>query len=206
MNNKILVLVCAVILILAAFVSAFVFINLQEESSLTITSNATLYDGDNCTVKLTDENGLGIANKTVNVTLTNENGSKSNFEYITDGDGLISFNITGIGNYSIGCVFDGDSDYKSTNVTQNVSVIANVVQDGNNGFKDTSNQKSSSSQSNYYEDDHLSCEQLKAKYPEMSDGELFERFGERGDNGIMYNGKHVWEDRGDGRTYSGHPI
>ncbi len=162
--------------------------------------------GDNCTVKLTDENGLGIANKTVNVTLTNENGSKSNFEYITDGDGLISFNITGIGNYSIGCVFDGDSDYKSTNVTQNVSVIANVVQDGNNGFKDTSNQKSSSSQSNYYEDDHLSCEQLKAKYPEMSDGELFERFGERGDNGIMYNGKHVWEDRGDGRTYSGHPI
>ena len=76
----------------------------------------------------------------------------------------------------------------------------------NNGFKDTSNQKSSSSQSNYYEDDHLSCEQLKAKYPEMSDGELFERFGERGDNGIMYNGKHVWEDRGDGRTYSGHPI
>jgi len=202
MNNKILVLVCAVILILAAFV----FINPQEESSLTITSNATLYDGDNCTVKLTDENGLGIANKTVNVTLTNENGSKSNFEYITDGDGLISFNITGIGNYSIGCVFDGDRDYKSTNVTQNVSVIANVVQDGNNGFKDTSNQKSSSSQSNYYEDDHLSCEQLKAKYPEMSDGELFERLGERGDNGIMYNGKHVWEDRGDGRTYSGHPI
>ena len=206
MNNKILVLVCAVILILAALVCAFVFINPQEESSLTITSNATLYDGDNCTVKLTDENGLGIANKTVNVTLTNENGSKSNFEYITDGDGLISFNITGIGNYSIGCVFDGDRDYKSTNVTQNVSVIANVVQDGNNGFKDTSNQKSSSSQSNYYEDDHLSCEQLKAKYPEMSDGELFERFGERGDNGIMYNGKHVWEDRGDGRTYSGHPI
>lgn len=98
MNNKILVLVCTVILILAAFVSAFVFINPQEESSLTITSNATLYDGDNCTVKLTDENGLGIANKTVNVTLTNENGSKSNFEYITDGDGLISFNITGIGN------------------------------------------------------------------------------------------------------------
>ena len=32
-------------------------------------------------------------------------------------------------------------------------------------------------------------EQLKAKYPEMSDGELFERFGERGDNGIMYNEK-----------------
>ena len=52
----------------------------------------------------------------------------------------------------------------------------------------------------------MSCEQLKAKYPEMSDGELFERFGERGDNGIMYNGKHVCEDRGDGRTYSGHPI
>ena len=123
-------------------------------------------------------------------------------KYITDDEGLISFNISGVGNYSINCVFDGDGNYKSTNVTQNVSVISNVVQDGNNGFKDTSNQKSSS----YYEDDHLSCEQLKAKYPEMSDGELFERFGERGDNGIMYNGKHVWEDRGDGRTYSGHPI
>lgn len=84
MDNKILVLVCAVILILAAIVSAFVFINPQEESSLTIISNATLYDGDNCTVKLTDENGLGIANKTVNVTLTDEKGLKSNFKYITD--------------------------------------------------------------------------------------------------------------------------
>lgn len=30
--------------------------------------------GDNCTVKLTDENGLGIANKTVNVTLTKKTG------------------------------------------------------------------------------------------------------------------------------------
>ena len=37
MDNKILVLVCAVILILAVIVSAFVFINPQEESSLTIT-------------------------------------------------------------------------------------------------------------------------------------------------------------------------
>ncbi|WP_299522896.1 type IV pilin [uncultured Methanobrevibacter sp.] len=204
MNNKLLVLVCVVVVILAGVVSAFVFLNSQEESSLTITSNATLYDVDNCTVKLSDEKGIGIANKTINITLTNENGSKTNLKYVTNETGLISFNISDVGNYSVVCIFDGDGEYKSANITQNVSVISKIVQVENNGFKNT-NQKSSS-QSNYYEDDHLSCEQLKAKYPEMSDDELFERFGERGDNGIMYNGKHVWEDRGDGMSYGGHPI
>lgn len=188
-----------VVLILISGVSAFIFVNLQEESSLTIISNATLYDGDNCTVKLTDENGLGISNGTINVTLTNENGSKTNFKYITNADGLISFNIGGAGNYSVVCVFEGDNNYKCANVTKNVNVISKVVHVGNSG-------KFISSQSNYNEDDYLSCEQLKAKYPGMSDDELFERFGERGDNGIMYNGEHVWEDRGDGVTYGGHPI
>lgn len=206
MGNKIIILACVAILILAGAVSAFVFTNSQEESSLTITSNETLYDGENCTVKLVNKDGAGIANKTINVTLTNENGSNTNFKYVTDNGGLISFNISDIGNYSVKCVFNGDNDYKSSNTSNNVSVISKVVQTENNNLKDTSNQVSSSSKSNYYEDDHLSCEQLKAKYPEMSDLELLENFGERGENGMMYNGHHVWEDRGDGKTYSGHPI
>lgn len=208
MDNKIIILVCVVILILVGVASASIFTNTQEESSLKITSNGTLYDGENCTVKLTNNENIGIANKTINVTLTNENGSATNFEYVTDNDGLISFNINDTGNYSVKCVFDGDDNYKSSNVSQNVSVATKVEQ-----VEDTSVQKSyeskniaSSSQSNYYEDDHLSCEELKAKYPEMSDEELFEKFGERGENGIMYTGDYVWEDRGDGKTYSGHPI
>ena len=68
------------------------------------------------------------------------------------------------------------------------------------------NQYSPSGKWDYSEEWRNKFETILKKYPEMSDGELFERFGERGDNGIMYNGKHVWEDRGDGRTYSGHPI
>ena len=213
MDNKIIILVCVVILILVGIASASIFTNTQEESSLEITSNKTLYGGENCTVKLTNNENIGIANKTINVTLTNENGSSTNFEYVTDNEGLISFNISDIGNYSVKCVFDGDDNYKSSNVSQNVSVDAKVEQVENTVFEVTSVQKSyesqevsSSSQSNYYEDDHLSCEELKAKYPEMSDEELFEKFGERGDNGIMYDGHYVWEDRGDGKTYSGHSI
>ncbi len=207
MNNKIIILICVVILILAGAVSAFVFTNTQEESSLTITSNETLYDGENCTVKLTNKEGVGIANKTINVTLTSENGSNTNVTYITNNEGIISFNISEVGNYSVKCVFNGDNDYKSSNTSTNVNIISKVVvQTKNNDVKDISSKKSSSSKSNYYEDDHLSCEELKAKYPEMTDGELFEKFGERGEDGIMYDGHHVWEDRGDGKTYSGHPI
>lgn len=52
MNTKIVILACVFILILAGVVSAFVFTNTQEESSLIVTSNSTLYEGGNYTVKL----------------------------------------------------------------------------------------------------------------------------------------------------------
>lgn len=205
MDNKIIILVCVVVLIVVGVACASIFTNTQEESSLAITSNATLYDGDNCTVKLTNDENIGIANKTINVTLTNENGTSTNFEYVTDNEGVISFNISDVGNYSIKCVFDGDDNYKSSNASQDVSVKQKVENTSVQKSYESSSSKDSS-QSNYYEDDHLSCEQLKAKYPEMSDEELFEKFGERGENGIMYTGDYVWEDRGDGISYGGHPL
>ena len=205
MNTKIVILACVFILILAGVVSAFVFTNTQEESSLIVASNSTLYEGDNYTVKLIDKNSIGIANKTINVTLTNENGSTTNFESITNTKGQISFNISDIGNYSVECVFNGDGDYESSNISKNVKIIQ--IGDNNPSFSQrVVFLDDSSSNVNYCGDDYLSCEELKAKYPEKSDEELLNEFGERGDNGIMYNGKHVWEDRGDGRTYSGHLI
>lgn len=195
MNKKLLIIlgfIVVIVLVLCVAASSHI-IESQEKTNLKIISNSTLFNGDDITVKLTNESGEGIANKTVNLTLI-KNGEKINLVNTTDSEGLATFdiNVTS-GNYSVECDFKGDDYYKESNVTSNVTILDMPV-------------KAESKNLRYNDDDHLSCDELKAKYPEMTDEELFERFGERGDNGKMYNGHYVWEDRGDGHSYSGNPI
>lgn len=195
MNKRHLIILGFIVVIVLFFCVAASshIIESQEKTNLKIISNSTLFNGDDITVKLTNESGEGIANKTVNLTLI-KNGEKINLVNTTDSEGLATFdiNVTS-GNYSVECDFKGDDYYKESNVTNNVTILDMPV-------------KAESKNLRYNDDDHLSCDELKAKYPEMTYEELFERFGERGDNGKMYNGHYVWEDCGDGHSYSGNPI
>lgn len=51
----------------------------------------------------------------------------------------------------------------------------------------------SNEDNDYNPDDYLSSEELKAKYPDMSDEELHDRFGERGPGGVGYTQEMVDE-------------
>ena len=100
----------------------------KQETDLVITSNSTLNNGDNFTVELADNNGKGIANKTVCIKLVDDGGNVNNLNITTDKNGVSSFGINAnSGNYVAKCVFLGDDNYDSSNIVQNISIINKVV-------------------------------------------------------------------------------
>lgn len=124
---SIIVIILISMLIILCFGSNFSSI-FKQETDLTITSNSTLNNGDNFTVKLTDSDGELIANKTICISLTDDGGNVNNLNVTTNEKGIASFGINAnSGNYSAKCVFLGDDNYDSSNVTHKVSIVNRVV-------------------------------------------------------------------------------
>lgn len=124
---SIIVIILISMLIILCFGSNFSSI-FKQETDLTITSNSTLNNGDNFTVKLTDSDGELIANKTICISLTDDEGNVNNLNVTTNEKGIASFGINAnSGNYSVKCVFLGDDNYDSSNVTHKVSIVNRVV-------------------------------------------------------------------------------
>lgn len=124
---SIIVIILISMLIILCFGSNFSSI-FKQETDLTITSNSTLNNGDNFTVKLTDSDGELIANKTICISLTDDEGNVNNLNVTTNEKGIASFGINAnSGNYSAKCVFLGDDNYDSSNVTHKVSIVNRVV-------------------------------------------------------------------------------
>lgn len=124
---SIIVIILISMLVILCFGSNFSSI-FKQETDLTITSNSTLNNGDNFTVKLTDSDGELIANKTICISLTDDEGNVNNLNVTTNEKGIASFGInTNSGNYSAKCVFLGDDNYDSSNVTHKVSIVNRVV-------------------------------------------------------------------------------
>lgn len=124
---SIIVIILISMLVILCFGSNFSSI-FKQETDLTITSNSTLNNGDNFTVKLTDSDGELIANKTICISLTDDEGNVNNLNVTTNEKGIASFGINAnSGNYYAKCVFLGDDNYDSSNVTHKVSIVNRVV-------------------------------------------------------------------------------
>lgn len=132
LDKRVTILSIIVIILISMLVILFFGSNFssifKQETDLTITSNSTLNNGDNFTVKLTDSDGELIANKTICISLTDDEGNVNNLNVTTNEKGIASFGINAnSGNYSAKCVFLGDDNYDSSNVTHKVSIVNRVV-------------------------------------------------------------------------------
>ena len=125
MDENRLTVICVVVIILVAIgvTSVYLIETSNDKTTLAITSNSTLYNGDLFTVKLADENGVGIANKTINITLEESNGNINKLNITTDENGIASFNINAnSGNYSVKCDFKADDKYQASSCTQDLTI------------------------------------------------------------------------------------
>ena len=91
-NEKIIIILLVVILALLA--SAFMLFGpfLGKDVEITVTTPATLYDGDNFGISLKSSDGNPVANAVVDVTIIDEKGEKNTKTITTDknGEGFLS--------------------------------------------------------------------------------------------------------------------
>lgn len=129
-NNK---LIIALVVILIIMIAAGIFLlnpgHAKVDSRVIVTSNSTLHDGDNFTIRLTDLNNTPIANQRVNITIIDANGGKNPQAVTTDanGDGKLQLNGLTLGNYTVNVTYGGNDNYTVCNTTQRLQMTEKVT-------------------------------------------------------------------------------
>ena len=123
-NKIIIALVIVLITLLVVGILFFNPLMAKEDVNLTITSNNSLYDGDNIVIFLSSVNGTPITNEVVNITIIDVNGGKNSQVVTTDenGNGILQLNGLTPGNYNVNVSYGGNSQYKSNSSIQNLEM------------------------------------------------------------------------------------
>ena len=141
-NKNIIIILLIVIVVLAAAVGVMFLLSshAKQDTKIAIKSNDTLHEGDKLKVKLTDVNGTGIANQTVNVTITDSDGASSHFSVVTNSKGVGTLKLDkSAGNYTVNCTYSGNENYTGNSTSKKLTIEEGVVE------TQTSEQTSSSS-------------------------------------------------------------
>lgn len=176
---SIIVIILIIMILILCFGSNFSSI-LKQETDLTVISNSTLNNGDNFTVQLTDGNGKAISNKTIYISLTDANGNVNNLNATTNEKGVANFDINvNAGNYSAKCVFLGDGNYDSSNVTQNISIEnvgVSLDSSSNSQSQSYSHESTDSSSSSSSSSNGEWGSWINGEYESMGEKEYSERY------------------------------
>ena len=121
-NQKIIIILLVIIIaILAVGVVMFSPFAAKEDSNLSI-DDKKINEGDLFSVTLTDSNGSAISNATVNIKLTDEDGTLIDKNITTNDNGKAKFKMKEKGKYSVECSFNGDDKFASSSTAGNLTV------------------------------------------------------------------------------------
>ena len=150
MESKNIIIILLIIVVVLASAVGVMFLSsshAKQDTKIAIKSNDTLHEGDKLKVKLTDVNGTGIANQTVNVTITDSDGASSHFSVVTNSKGVGTLKLDkDAGNYTVNCTYSGNENYTGSNNTQKIT-IEEVVAEA--PVAEQSSSQESSQQSSY---------------------------------------------------------
>lgn len=127
MESKHILIILVILIVVIGVAVGVMFMpssNAHKDSKITVTSNKTLYKGDNLTVKLTDLNKTPIKKAKVNVTITDKNGKVvANKTLKTNSKGAAHMKVDlGKGKYTVNVTFAGDANYTGNNTTQKLTI------------------------------------------------------------------------------------
>lgn len=145
-QKNIIIILIIIIVILAAsmIVMSLPSTNAQKACKITITSNDTLYEGENITVSLKTVDGNPIADETVNITINSEDGSKDLKSVVTDENGTGRLKLDKlVGNYTVNCSFAGNANYTANSTVQKLTIKKEVVEQPVQQTSAATSQKSS---------------------------------------------------------------
>ena len=124
-QKHIIIILLIVVVVLAAAMAVMILspFDAKADTKLTIKSNDTLHEGDKFKVKLTDINGTGISNQTVNVTLKDSDGETSYFSVVTNSKGIGTLKLDkSAGNYTVNCTYGGNDKYTGNTTSQKLTI------------------------------------------------------------------------------------
>lgn len=128
-KNKIIIIVLiAVIAVLA--VGVFSLSNHQKvDTEVKISVDKPVYEGDSIKIKLTDANGTGINDETVNITVTDKDDTNSYYSVKTNKKGVAKFKMDKKpGKYSVNCSYGGNDNYSASSAVKKIKIKKEVVQ------------------------------------------------------------------------------
>ena len=129
-NRNIIILLIVIIVILAAVIGFMVLkpMHAKEPTKVKITSNDTLYEGKDLTLKLTDLNKTPIANENVSVTIKNSKGkviANKTVKTNDNGNAKLDLNLKK-GQYKVDVAYDGNENYTGNNTKQKLTIKEEV--------------------------------------------------------------------------------
>ena len=132
-NKNIIIILLVIIVILAAAIGFMVLkpMHAKEPTKIKVTSNKTLYEGKDLTVKLTDLNKTPLSKQNVNITVKNDKGKVvANKTVKTDDKGNAKMDLKlKKGNYDVSVSYGGNENYTGNNTTQKLTIKEKVVQE-----------------------------------------------------------------------------
>jgi ABC-type Na+ efflux pump permease subunit len=121
-NRNIIIILVVIIVVLAAAIGVIVSQQMAKEESNLKIADKKVNAGDSLVVKLTDSNGNPISNETINIKLTDKDGKTVNKDIKTNSKGKAKYNMDKKGKYLVECKFNGNDQYASSSVMENVTV------------------------------------------------------------------------------------
>ena len=155
MEQKHIIIILAVVVVALVAVMAVMSmpsLNNQKDSKIAIVSNATLYGGDNLTVKLTDLNNAAIS-AGVKITVTDDSGSvvlEDSLKTGSDGNASISLNLDA-GNYTVNATFSGNENFTANSTAQKLVIEKEAVQEASSSQSSQSSSSSSGGSGLHYD-------------------------------------------------------
>lgn len=131
MENKNIIIIMLVIIAILAVVAGVMFLqitNAKEPTTVKITNNKTLYEGEDITLKLTNLNKTPLSKEKVKITVKNSKGKVvANKTVKTNGKGNAKLDLDlKKGRYNVTVVYAGNDNFTGSNATQKLTIKEEV--------------------------------------------------------------------------------
>ena len=125
-SKNIIIILLVIIVILAAAIGFMVLkpMHAKQPTKIKVTSNKTLYEGDDLSVKLTDLNKTPLFKQNVNITVKDSKGkvvANKTVKTNDKGNAKLDLNLKK-GKYDVTIIYDGNENYTGNNTTQKLTV------------------------------------------------------------------------------------
>ena len=130
-NKNIIIVLIVIIVILAVMIGITVLhpFDTKQPSKVKITSNKTLTEGDNLTIKLTDLNKTPISKEKVNIIIKDSKGkvvANKTVQTNDKGNAKLDLDLKK-GKYDVSATYDGNKNYTGNNTTQKLTIKEKVI-------------------------------------------------------------------------------